>query len=81
LLIGAGGYLFGGYLAASLAPARPIAHALLGGVICIVIGAVGYLGVVASPFPLWLQLGGFLITLPCALVGAAWHSRTRRQEE
>jgi len=80
LLIAAGGYFLGGYLAASLGPTRPIAHALLSGVICIVIGAAGYLGVVSSPLLPWAQVMGFLLTIPCVLAGAAWYSRSRGQE-
>ena len=80
LLIAAGSYFLGGYLAASLALARPVVHALLAGAICIVIGAVGYLGVFSSPLLLWAQVIGFLLTIPCVLAGAAWYSRSRGQE-
>lgn len=80
LLIAAGGYILSGYVAASLAPARPTAHALLAGVICIAIGAVGYLGILGSPLLQSVQVTGFLLTIPCVLAGAAWYSRSRGKE-
>ena len=80
LLIAAAGYSLGGYLAASLAPARPIAHSVLAGAICIAIGAVGYLGVLSSPLPLWVQITGFLLTIPSFLAGASWYSRSSVKE-
>jgi hypothetical protein len=43
-------------------------------------GAVGYLGVIDSPYPYWAEVSGFVMTLPCFLAGAAWHARSRRHE-
>lgn len=79
LVLSALSYVFGGYLAAFLSPSRPAAHALLGGSICLVIGAIGYLGVMSSPYPIWTQAVGFGLTLPCCLLGANWHSRFSAQ--
>ncbi|MBL8516583.1 MAG: hypothetical protein JNM76_06410 [Betaproteobacteria bacterium] len=70
VVLNAAGFFFGGRLAAILAPSRPMAHAAAGGGICILIGAIAYLGVIGSPLPVLTQVVGFAIVLPCFLAGA-----------
>ena len=75
LVLSAFGYTLAGYTAASLAPSRPVVHAVVAAFVCMATGAVGYLGVFPSPFPPWLQVLGFVITLPCAILGALRFTR------
>ena len=75
LLLSACGYVLGGYIAASLSHGHRARDALFAAVICLLIGAVGYLGVVPSPLPYWAQAFGFLMTVPCFLIGMRWRAR------
>jgi hypothetical protein len=71
------GYGLGGYTAASLAPTRPILHGVVAACMCMATGAIGYLGVFPSPFPLWAQTTGFMLTVPCAVLGALYFARRK----
>lgn len=70
LAINACGYFFAGQLAARMAPHGPVLHSVAAGGICIFVGAVAYLGVVGSPLPVWTQVAGFVLPIPCMIAGA-----------
>ncbi len=63
--------IFGCYLAARLAPNRPMFHAMCLGVIGVVFSALGVAGSYARPDlgPHWYPIALLLVTLPCAWVG------------
>lgn len=68
--------VLGMYLTARLAPAAPMAHALVGGAIGTVIGIVG--AVVTIPMdlgPAWYPIAIPVTALPCAWLGGALHRR------
>lgn len=79
MCLGIAGYVFGGYVAASYCQSRPIRHAMAAGFISVVIGLVGYLGLIQSPFPRWMQALGFLITIPSMYAGARWSMSVQRK--
>ena len=78
LFISAFGYALAGYIAAALAPARAVVHAAVAALVCMITGAVQYLGVFQVQYPVWLQILGFVITLPCAVLGALHFTRRAR---
>lgn len=64
--------ILGGYLAASLAPSRPLRHALSLGAIGIVLSSLGVLATLAGGpelGPLWYPLALVAVCLPCTYVG------------
>jgi hypothetical protein len=71
------GYIFGGYVSAGFSRVHPLRHAMAAGGSCMVIGLVGYLGLIRSPFPRWVQVLGFAVTLPCVAAGARLWSYQR----
>jgi len=66
----------GAYVAARLAPARPRKHALVLGVIGVVLSTLGVVArLVKGPElgPLWYPVVLVLMTLPCCFLGSALH--------
>jgi hypothetical protein len=71
----------GGYLAARLAPDRPIAHALALGIIGVFLstaGAIGTLNRGPEFGPKWYPIALIAIALPCAWVGGTLRDRQLR---
>src|SRR5262245_19003518 len=64
----------GGYIAARLAPSRPLAHALALGAIGMIIATAGAIAF-AGQGPVWYSLANIAIAVPCAYVGAKRASR------
>ena len=62
------GALAGGWLAARMAPRRPLLHAMIVGVLLL---AAGVMNFVSIPHPLWVTVLGLLIFLPMAWLGAS----------
>ena len=70
--------VIGGYIAAWLAPDRPVMHALLLGLIGIVLSTVGVIGTwnKGPEFgPKWYPLTLVGIALPCALIGGLFRKQ------
>lgn len=63
--------IFGCYLAARLAPSKPMNHALLLGVIGLIFSALGIAVAHGNPEfgPMWYPVALFLVALPCAWAG------------
>jgi hypothetical protein len=69
----------GCWLAARLAPSRPMAHALALGVVGVIISAIGVIvAVVKGPAlgPLWYPLALVAVAMPCAWLGGRWTTRS-----
>jgi len=65
--------IIGSYITASVAPARPMMHSLIGGAIGLVLSAAGVVAaLIVGPKlgPLWYPIALFLGTLPTAWLGA-----------
>ena len=62
------GALAGGWLAARMAPRRPLLHAMIVGVLLL---AAGVMNFVSIPHPLWVTVLGLLIFLPMSWLGAS----------
>lgn len=75
LLVGTWSSALGGYVAAAMAPSKPQLHAFVAALLCMVSGAILYLGVFPSPYPIWVQVLGFLLVAPSMSVGAHWFAR------
>ena len=75
--------IIGSYVAASLAPSRPLTHALALGVVGVVLSSLGVLATLAGGpelGPLWYPLSLVAICLPCTWVGGKL-AEARRQHE
>ena len=62
----------GGYITARLAPDRPMRHALIGGVVGLVLGTIGAVATwnhVPSLGPHWYPLAIIASAMPCAWLG------------
>jgi len=71
----------GGYVAARLAPDRPVAHALALGSIGFVLSTAGLVATLnkGPEFgPKWYQLALVVVSLPCALLGGLLRARQLR---
>jgi hypothetical protein len=71
--------LIGSYLMARLAPRRPLAHALLGGAIGTLVataGAVATWNMGPEFGPHWYPVSLIVTALPCAWLGAWFHTRS-----
>ena len=71
----------GGYVAAWLAPDRPIAHALALGIIGFVLSTAGVVGTWSRGpefGPKWYALALVVVSLPCALLGGFLRARQLR---
>ena len=71
----------GTYLTARLAPDRPLAHALVLGVIGVVLSTAGTLatwGKGPEFGPRWYPISLIIIALPCALIGGTLRQRQLR---
>ncbi len=77
--------ILGAYVAALLAPARPMRHALIIGYIGVVISAAGLIVVltvdneftrVARQTPMWYTIALIIIALPCAWLGGKLKTRS-----
>jgi len=66
--------VFGCYVAARLAPARPLAHALVLGGIGVVLSTIGAVGMWEAG-PAWYSLAIIGIALPSAWLGGVWRER------
>ena len=75
LALSAVAYFIGGRVIAVVASQRRIYHSVVAGAICMLAGAVLYLGVYPPPFPMWAQVLGFALTIPCFALGASRHDR------
>ena len=71
----------GSYLIARLAPSRPMGHSLVGGVLGVVVSAVGAVTTwnhVPSLGPHWYPIALVILALPCAWVGGKLRVMQRR---
>ena len=71
----------GGYIVARLAPDRPVQHALVLGLIGVVLSTVGLIGTWShgSEFgPKWYPFALVVIALPCALMGGLLRDKQLR---
>jgi hypothetical protein len=76
--------IIGSYVAASLAPSRPLWHALALGVIGIVLSSLGVLATLAGGpdlGPPWYPLALVAICLPCTYVGGTLAGARRQAPE
>jgi hypothetical protein len=64
----------GSFLAARLAPDRPLRHALALGVVGVILATVGAIAM-GSYGPGWYSVANIVIALPCAYVGGKWVAR------
>ena len=72
--------IIGSYVAASLAPSRPLRHALALGVVGVVLSSLGVLATLAGGpelGPLWYPLSLVAICLPCTYLGGRIARRTK----
>ena len=68
--------VIGCYITASLAPRSPMRHALVGGVIGLVLSMVGVVAAIRMDFgPIWYPIALVVTALPCAWLGGALHNR------
>lgn len=66
----------GGYIVARLAPRNPMRHAIIYGVIGLVLGFLGGAGAIAADMgPVWYPVLLALTAIPCAWVGGALAGR------
>ena len=71
----------GSYLIARLAPSRPMGHSLVGGVLGVVVSAVGAVTTwthVPSLGPHWYPIALVILALPCAWLGGKLRVMQRR---
>src|SRR2546423_7018104 len=61
--------VLGCYIAARLAPARPMQHALVLGAVGVVLSIAGAVALRGSPGPAWYPIALILISVPCAWAG------------
>jgi hypothetical protein len=76
--------IFGSYLTARLAPQRPMKHALVGGLIGLVLASVGAAATwnKGPEFgPHWYPLALVVTALPCAWLGGLVADKFRRSRE
>lgn len=73
--------VLGGYIAASFAPSRPIAHALTLGVIQFIFASFSAIVVIHMQFfgPTWYYIGLCITSFLCAWFGGLLHRRVHRQ--
>jgi hypothetical protein len=70
--------ILGGYITARLAPHSPMRHALIGGVIGLVVSAAGAVAAIRLNLgPSWYPIALALSALPCAWLGARWYQSGR----
>ena len=72
--------MLGGYVAAQLAPVRPMLHSMVSGVLVLMASIAGVMttwNAMPSPGPRWYGLALAAIALPCVWVGAKVHERVR----
>ena len=66
----------GGYIAARLAPRNPIRHALVLGVVGLVVSTAGAIATIPMNLgPIWYPLALLLTALPCAWLGGVLYRR------
>lgn len=73
--------IVGTFLTASLAPSRPLRHALILGAIGVVLSSLGALATIAAGpelGPTWYPLTLVAVALPCAYVGGKLAERRRQ---
>jgi hypothetical protein len=59
---------FGCYLTARIAPSKPMKHAIILGIICVVLTIVGLIAMWDIP-PRWYPVSLIVLTMPAALLG------------
>jgi drug/metabolite transporter (DMT)-like permease len=72
----------GSYITARLAPNRPMQHALVGGVVGLVLSTVGAVATwnkVPTLGPHWYPLALVATAMPCAWLGGVLHRRSQAQ--
>ena len=74
----------GAYVTARLAPNRPMQHALAGGIVGLIVSAIGAAvtwngGPALGPH--WYPLALIVIALPCAWIGGKLHENSIRSHE
>jgi hypothetical protein len=70
---------FGSYLTARLAPYAPMRHALIGGVLGLVLSSMGAVAAIQLKMgPAWYPIGLALSTMPTAWLGGALFERRSR---
>jgi hypothetical protein len=70
--------ILGGYITARLAPHSPMRHALIGGVIGLVLSAAGALTAIRLNLgPSWYPIALALSAVPCAWLGGRWYEARR----
>ena len=68
--------VLGGYIAARLAPRRPMKHAMIVGIVGFVLSGLGVVATMMienKPGPTWYPVALWLTALPCAWLGGAWY--------
>lgn len=69
--------VLGAYLTARLAPYAPMRHALIYGVVGVVLGTLGAAATIPKHWgPNWYPIMLVLTALPCAWAGGAWYRAT-----
>ncbi|HEX4824573.1 MAG TPA: hypothetical protein VFV19_09675 [Candidatus Polarisedimenticolaceae bacterium] len=72
---------FGAYLAARLAPRRPMKHAMIVGIVGFLLSGLGVAGTMMmaqKPGPLWYPVAIWITALPCAWLGGLWYRASAR---
>ena len=69
VVAGAVAALLGGFIAARIAKARELLHAVLAVVPCMVLGAVLTLTSKVGPTPTWYKIAAYGVVIPAALMG------------
>jgi hypothetical protein len=66
--------IVGSYIAARLAPRRPVKHALILGAIILLINGAGTLSLWGTA-PAWYHIASLLLVIPCAFLGGWLRNR------
>jgi hypothetical protein len=68
--------ILGGYIAARLAPSKPMRHALILGVLGTIMGLAGAMATIPMNLgPAWYPIALVVTALPCTLLGGALYRR------
>jgi hypothetical protein len=73
--------ILGGYIAARLAPRNPMRHALIVGVVGLVVSGAGAIATIPMDLgPSWYPIALALTALPCAWLGGVLHRSRETQQ-